>query len=414
MAPPANAKIEELRFRLKADPRSRLFFPLAEELRKTGQTDEAEQVLRTGLVAHPTYLSAWVSLGRVLREQKKDADAIDALNRALQLDPGNVVAARLLADTHLGLGDKVEAIKKYKLVHALMPGDDEVENIIASLDNELNPPVAAAKEETPPPPPQTPLHIVNPAKILEVGDEVEPIVSELDMDQRDSLRPLPASPPSLPPEDVPSKILDIGDEIEPIVTDVELPPPPPPAKKDSFFAQSPATEEKDDPFDQTMPPFAEASTRDIEPMHVAHEESPFEEPLSGYTAAAMTVEAPMGMHIEEAPPAAEVAAPVSVPESPSEPPAEDVTNTITMADLYARQGLTDDARQIYETILARDPDNDDVRAKLDGLGGGQAILPVPEEDGQAGSPVLHTPANVKVARLEGWLSKVSRKEVRDV
>jgi len=85
-----------------------------------------------------------------------------------------------------------------------------------------------------------------------------------------------------------------------------------------------------------------------------------------------------------------------------------------MADLYARQGLTDDARQIYETILARDPDNDDVRAKLDALSGGQAILPVPEEDGQAGSPVLHESSNAKVARLEGWLSKVSRKEVRGV
>jgi tetratricopeptide (TPR) repeat protein len=374
MAPPANAKIEELRFRLKTDPRSRLFFPLAEELRKTGQATEAEQVLRTGLVAHPTYLSAWVSLGRVLREQKKDADAIDALTRALQLDPGNVVAARLLADTHLGLGDKVEAIKKYKLVHALMPGDSEVEGIVATLDAALNPPAVAEE-----PPPEALSH--NPAKILEVGHEVEAIVSELDMEPRNGL---PQSPPTIPFDQLPEK---------------------PPA-----FRVDAAPEEKDDLFDQTMPPFAESSTRDIEPMHVAHEESPFEEPLSGYTAAAMTVEAPAGMHIEEAPPAAEVAAPVFA----SEEPADDVTSTLTMADLYARQGLTDDARQIYETILARDPNNDEVRAKLGTLGGGQAILPVPEEDGQAGSPVLHDSANAKVARLEGWLSKVSRKEVRDV
>ena len=141
-----NAKIEELRFRLKTDPKSRLFFPLAEELRKAGQLEEAEQVLRTGLTQHTTYLSAWVSLGRVLRDQKKDGESVEALSRALQLDPGNVVAARLLADTHMGLGDKVEAIKKYKLVHALMPGDDEVEGIVASLDAELNPPAAIAQE----------------------------------------------------------------------------------------------------------------------------------------------------------------------------------------------------------------------------------------------------------------------------
>ena len=62
----------------------------------------------------------------MLREQKNDAGAVDALNKALQLDPGNVVAARLLADAYLALGDKLEAIKKYKLVHALLPSDEEL------------------------------------------------------------------------------------------------------------------------------------------------------------------------------------------------------------------------------------------------------------------------------------------------
>src|SRR5947207_1380011 len=149
MAPPASTpKIEELRFRLKTDPKSRLFYPLAEELRKVGQFTEAEQVLHAGLGVHTTYLSAWVSLGRVLRELKKNQEAVDALNRALQLDPGNVVAARLLGDVYLALGEKVEAIKKYKLVHALMPSDQDLAAHIARLDQELNPPPVAA---APPP-----------------------------------------------------------------------------------------------------------------------------------------------------------------------------------------------------------------------------------------------------------------------
>src|SRR5207237_333257 len=75
MAQPAmNHKIDDLRFRLKADPKSRLFFPLAEELRKSGALPEAEEVLRSGLTHHPTYLSAWVSLGRVLRAARSCAD----------------------------------------------------------------------------------------------------------------------------------------------------------------------------------------------------------------------------------------------------------------------------------------------------------------------------------------------------
>src|SRR4051794_19745546 len=140
MAPPASTpKIEELRFRMKTDPKSRLFYPLAEELRKVGHHTEAEQVLRTGLTYHPSYLSAWVSLGRCSRDQGKSNEAIEALTKALQLDPGNVVAARLLADSYLDAGEKVEAIKKYKLVHALMPSDDDVEAIIERLDRELTP-----------------------------------------------------------------------------------------------------------------------------------------------------------------------------------------------------------------------------------------------------------------------------------
>jgi hypothetical protein len=62
-----------------------------------------------------------------------------------------------------------------------------------------------------------------------------------------------------------------------------------------------------------------------------------------------------------------------------------------MADLYARQGLVDDARHIYETILAREPENAAVGAKLAALDRGRTVR-----------------------RLENWLAKVSRREVGSV
>src|SRR5436853_7519829 len=111
MAQPATTpKIEELRFRVKTDPKSRLFYPLAEELRKNGQFTEAEQVLRTGLAHHPTYLSAWVSLGRAQRDLKNNSAAVETLNKATQPDPGNVVAARLLAEAYPAPREKTEAL----------------------------------------------------------------------------------------------------------------------------------------------------------------------------------------------------------------------------------------------------------------------------------------------------------------
>mgnify|MGYP000651521555 CR=1 FL=1 len=337
-----NPKIEELRFKLKTDPKSRLFYPLAEELRKAGQFAEAEQVLRAGLSTHATYLSAWVVLGRVLREQGKHADAVTALTQALNLDRGNVVAARLLAESYISLGEKVEAIKKYKLIAALMPGDAETEAAIAQLQNEIS-----SGPRAPAPPP-------------------------------------PAASAAAPPAPVAAA------------------PAPPPIQ----------TEPETEPFDITYSRLKkdherERETGDLEPMRADHEQSPFEEPAadSGYSADAFALEDPSGMHLAAPPLGAEMAEPFPLQELPPEtspvasaesdevefnepatevapgfiqgrfdanvppPPAaaDDFARTITMADLYASQGLIDEARDIYEDVLARDPDNAVVLAKLQAL-----------------------------------------------
>ena len=375
MAQPAtNPKIEELRFRLKTDAKSRLFYPLAEELRKAGQLAEAESVLRTGLEHHPTYLSAWVSLGRVLRDQKNDDAAIEPLSKALQLDPGNVVAARLLADAYLALGNPLEALKKYKLVHALMPGDEELEGIIARVDREVNPPQVAAAEpdvlESAPESAPAPVSVETPRGTEEPWSNEGPSAAEL-----------PLSTEAAP----------IGQEESPWAD----------------AASSLIEEQK-----------AGEATGDAEPMSAAHQESPFEEPSSSFSSATFELEAPAGMHIGRAPLDAEVpldmtaeipmveASPIA-PQSdvadvfePSneEPAHEDITSTLTMADLYARQGLISDARQIYETILHRDPNNDVVRAKL-------AALDVPQAAGGR---------DPKVVKLEAWLARVGRREVSRV
>jgi tetratricopeptide (TPR) repeat protein len=361
MAQPAtNPKIEELRFRLKTDPKSRLFYQLAEELRKAGHTGEAEQVLRNGLIVYPTYLAAWVSLGRVLREQKNDGGAVEALTKAMQLDPGNVVAARLLADAYRNLGDNVEAIKKYKLVHALMPGDEELKATIEQLDRAISgPPALAPSEAEVPAPP--PLENRSEDGVADVAEDVAEPAAE-----PEALHLVETAPePEMVREVVPEVVAE------------------------------------ESPFDRTAPPFTDAiETGDVEPMLAAHDDSPFEEPAT--LAAAIEIEQPSGMHIDIAPLVAEVPAPVVLDEeadifepAAAEPVthAEDLTNTLTMADLYARQGLTNDARHIYENILARDPGNLGVRAKLEAL----------------------TPrVNPKIERLERWLAKVSKREVGHV
>ena len=383
-----NPKIEELRGRLKADPKSRLFYPLAEELRKISQFTEAESVLRGGLSSHPTYLSAWVSLGRVLRDQKKNTEAAEALNKSLLLDPGNVVAARLLADSYLDLGEKVEAIKKYKLVYALLPSDDSLEGIIEKLQAEIN------------------------------------------------------APPLIPEPETPFEITGRGAQ--------------PPTSDERVFDETGSSILKKQRMD--------IETGDAEPMRAAHADSPFEEPgvIEGYGSDAFAIEQPGGMHLTGAPMTAELPMPLpfeslpadTAPAPTTEPgvpadeadvfePAEsgiapgimtrgyavtssmdpideaDFARTIRMADLYAAEGSFDEARDIYEDLLARDPNNASIRTKLEALEPPSVAPPSvapptpaatqePEPAAEAGG-VTQTPTrNPKVHKLESWLARVKR------
>ena len=403
MPPPAtNPKIDELRGKLKADPKSRLFYQLAEELRKSGQAAESEQVLRTGLSSYPTYLAAWVSLGRTLRELKKDQEAIEPLNTALQLDPGNVVAARLLGDAYYALGERVEAVKKYKLVHALLPADDELNARIAELEREITPmqvseagpedesqPESFARDDRP--------AATDPDAIASVAKAAEDGSSE-----------------SSPMTSAPERAAAVSeDRVEPGESDQVFAstPEPPVSASESPFEES--------PFDRTMPPFDEESrgfvderdraeqTADDEPMSAAHGESPFEDPVESFTANAVTIEGPPGFQVEEPLADEGAAGPASSEDgngraedsvfdtsadAPTTPPG-DATSTLTMADLYVRQGLVEEARHIYESILARDPDNADVRARLEAIAPG---------------------INPKIVRLERWLTRIQRGARSDV
>ncbi len=395
--PGINAKLEELQFRLKTDPKSRLFFQLAEELRRHGKLAEAEQVLRSGLQVHTSYLSAWVSLGRVLREQSKNAEAVEALTTAMQVDPGNVVAARLLADAYLDLGEKVEAIKKYKLVHALMPSDEELEAKIASLDREIQSPspvslpVSSTPEREPEVAPQSPFAAEeSPSPFAETEPEhTAELVGAAWEEGPASTSPVQASEAETPVAALP----------EPYHYTVET------------------------PFD----------TGDDEPMSARHVVSPFEDPAGGYSAAALEVEQPEGIHIEEIPaepegsdpwsetqpeafaesePAAEVFAPAEPEPALAADADADVTETTTMADLYVRQGLIEDARKIYEHVLQRHPDDREVRAKLEALTASETSIAAVHEKQEPieDEPEVAIAGSPKVKALEQWLAKVGRRE----
>ena len=91
-------RLDDLRRRVEKDPASIAFAPLAEELRKAGEHDEAVRVCRAGLEHHPTYLSAHVTLGRALTELHQYSDARKEFEYVLLAAPDNLLARKGMND----------------------------------------------------------------------------------------------------------------------------------------------------------------------------------------------------------------------------------------------------------------------------------------------------------------------------
>jgi len=88
------------------DPASIAFAALAEEYRRAERYEEAIATCAAGLVRHPSYLSAHVTLGRALMEVGRLQEAQQELEFVLKLAPENLAAIRGLAEIHHRLGDE--------------------------------------------------------------------------------------------------------------------------------------------------------------------------------------------------------------------------------------------------------------------------------------------------------------------
>src|ERR1700741_1147227 len=109
-----NPRIEDLRRRVHKDPASIAFAQLAEEYRRAGHYQESVDACCAGLVLHPTYLSARVTLGRSLIELGELEQAQRELETVLKTAPENLAAIRGIADIHHKRGALSEALGAYR------------------------------------------------------------------------------------------------------------------------------------------------------------------------------------------------------------------------------------------------------------------------------------------------------------
>lgn len=130
------SEIEKLERRVQENPQGRFFASLADAYRKDGQVPRALEVLKTGLMIHPDYVSARVVLGRCLLDQGDDAGAEAAFTRVTELDGESVIALKALADISERRGDFAASAQWARTLLTVDPGSDEAREQLTRVEHQ--------------------------------------------------------------------------------------------------------------------------------------------------------------------------------------------------------------------------------------------------------------------------------------
>jgi tetratricopeptide (TPR) repeat protein len=148
----SSARIEELRKKFDENPR-RYFAPLANEFRKAGDLEQAVFICQEYLPQQPGHMSGHIVYGQALFELGRDEEAKAVFETALSLDPENLIALRHLGDIARQAGDLDVARFWYQRVLESDPRNEEIAQVLMTLDGSRG---EAAAAQSPAPEPVVP------------------------------------------------------------------------------------------------------------------------------------------------------------------------------------------------------------------------------------------------------------------
>lgn len=126
--------IEKYQEILRKDPNSQVFAALADAYRELGLIDQAEKIARHGIQRHPSYVSGFVALGRIMMVKESWKDAEFSLAKATSLSPENILAHQLLGQLYLSSNRPAEALRAYKMVLFLNPRHEKAMRAVEKLE----------------------------------------------------------------------------------------------------------------------------------------------------------------------------------------------------------------------------------------------------------------------------------------
>jgi tetratricopeptide (TPR) repeat protein len=305
------------------DPDGRAFAPLADAYCRAGRFRQAVELLIDGRKRHPDFATGHAVAARLFMERGLLEEAELAARRVLELDEDNVMALRLLAEALEAKGAAADAASARARLQVLEPGAEP--EVAPEVEEGVEPEaVGTAEAEAEAPAAEEPE-----AAEAEVTEAEAPAAEEPEAADEEEVDIAALAPEE--PEAAEEEVMDIAalapEEPEAAGEDVVdiaalAPEEPEAAGEDVMDIAAPAPEEPEDVVDIA----ALAPDRSEEP----------EEPEAG--------------ELESLPePGAEHAPPLV---------------TRTMADLYARQGFTERALEVYRELLEVRPHDAEIRDRI--------------------------------------------------
>ncbi|NMB74593.1 MAG: tetratricopeptide repeat protein [Myxococcales bacterium] len=134
--PASNTQIRNYFDVLKADPRSRVFAPLAEALIRRGRLQDADQICRLGLEANPDFADGHLAYARVLFFLFRYMEALREVKLTLALDPKCADAYAIAADVFLARSQHQPAVEACLRALDLDPDNGDARRILDRLSAE--------------------------------------------------------------------------------------------------------------------------------------------------------------------------------------------------------------------------------------------------------------------------------------
>jgi tetratricopeptide (TPR) repeat protein len=394
-------RLTQLRARWQGDPSSRVFLQLAEEYRHLGRVRDALIVLETGLKEHPGYLSALVAKGRCLLELGDADQARGVLERVVQQDATQMVANKLLVRAYLETNEPERARQRLDLYSLLNDSDPEIEDLrrrVVAMSRSPRAPDGPRSEEPAERPRMDPSETPE-AEVFDLGpaEPARSFAADEDIFGLGTLPDsLPAAPPPPPVAEALAEVAASAARAAPTPAQGAHPPLSAAAALPALPALLAVAPRGEGDGTEPFPDPAPAASRRLyltsleaeqifsfgRSLDEAREEVAAPETQAAPTPMAVVAAEPQAAPIPVAgialapaapPTAAEPAEPL--PPSPL-PAAAPAPATVTLGELYLRQGHLDEAKRIFDEVVEREPGNAAARealARLEPRAGGRPL-----------------------------------------